>query len=160
MIGAVTVPALGSEAPDFTLPAWTAEGEQALTLSEQRGRPVVLAFYPGDETAVCTRQLCSYRDDLELLQEVDAVLWGVSVQDVASHRRFAEHRGLPFPLLADADHVAHRAYGVDRALMTRRAVFVVDASSRVVWRDVSRLGLTYKGLTEIRSVLDAQLKSR
>src|SRR4028118_1671618 len=98
-------------APDFTLPAWTSAGPTELTLSEQRGTPVVLAFYPGDDTPVCTKQLCSYQDDLSLLVDLGAALWGISTQDLASHERFAARRGLTFPLLSDPDKAVHALYG-------------------------------------------------
>ena len=149
----MTPPAVGSPAPDFTLPAWTPAGETALTLSEQRGTPVVLAFYPADNTPGCTRQLCSYRDDLALLDELGARLWGISVQDLASHRAFAEKRGLTFPLLADTERTVVRAYGVDQPLLTKRSVFVVDAAGDIAWSHVSRLGLGHQGLDTIAGVL-------
>ena len=92
------------------------------------GTPVVLAFYPGDDTMVCTKQLCSYQDDLSMLSDLGAVLWGVSTQGLDSHERFAKKRGLTFPLLADVDKKVHRAYGTAGRLgLPRRAVFVVDA---------------------------------
>src|SRR5919199_989810 len=85
--------AIGDQAPDFTL-----EGtEGPFTLSEHRGEIVVLLFYPGDETPVCTKQFCSYRDTG--LEGLDAVVVGISAQDVDSHRRFTQHHGLTVPLL-------------------------------------------------------------
>ena len=144
----------GDPAPDFTLPAWTADGETELTLSAQRGAPVVLAFYPGDDTPVCTRQLCSYQDDLAVLTDLGATLWGVSTQDVASHQRFAERRGLSFPLLADVDKQVHTAYGA-RGIgpLTKRAVVVVDADGVVRWSHASQVGLTFKDTATIAEVL-------
>jgi peroxiredoxin Q/BCP len=146
-------PAVGDVAPDFTLPAWTPEGEVSLTLSEQRGRAVVLAFYPADNTPGCTRQLCSYRDDLDLLADLDVALWGISTQDTESHRAFAAKRRLPFPLLADTDKTVVKAYGVSGPLMTKRSVFVVDAAGRVAWSHVSTLGLTHQSLGRIAAVV-------
>lgn len=140
-------------APDFTLPAWTPAGRTTLTLSEQTS-PVVLAFYPGDDTPVCTKQLCSYQDDLGMLSELGAALWGISTQDLDSHERFAARRGLAFPLLADADKAVHRLYGVAGRLgLTRRAVFVVDGSGSLVWQHISALGLTYQDSDTIAGVL-------
>ena len=145
---------IGEPAPDFTLPAWTPEGRTDLTLSAQRGAPVVLAFYPGDDTPVCTRQLCSYQDDLGMLTGLGARLWGISTQDVDSHERFAAKRGLAFPLLADTDRGVHRLYGTAGRLgLSRRAVFVVDADGRVAWQHVSALGLTYQDGDTIARVL-------
>jgi len=141
-------------APDFTLPAWTSDGRTTLTLSEQAS-PVVLAFYPGDGTPVCTRQLCSYQDDLEVLRDLGADLWGISAQDLDSHERFAERRGLTFPLLADTDKRVHRLYGAAGLLgLPKRAVFVVDADRRLVWQHVSQIGLTYQDSGTIAKVLE------
>jgi thioredoxin-dependent peroxiredoxin len=78
---------------------------------------------------------------------------GISVQDVESKRRFAERRGLRMPLLADVDHAAHRAYGVDRGLVTKRAVFVVDAEGVLRWSHVSTLGLTHQTTATLTAVL-------
>jgi peroxiredoxin Q/BCP len=145
---------LGVPAPDFTLPAWTRGGQMELSLSQQRGRPVVLAFYPGDDTPVCTRQLCAYQDDLGMLSALGATLWGISTQDVDSHERFAAKRGLAFPLLADTDKAVHRLYGTAGRLgVTRRSVFVVDADGRLSWQHVSTLGLTYQDTDTIAGVL-------
>lgn len=145
---------INSPAPDFTLPAWTADGATTLTLSEQRGTPVVLAFYPGDDTPVCTRQLCSYQDDLRVLSDLGAVLWGISSQDVASHERFAAKRGLTFPLLADVDKAVHGMYGAKGLLgLPKRAVVVVDPNGDIAWQHVSTLGLTYQDTDTIAGVL-------
>ena len=149
-----SLPDLDSPAPDLDLPAWADGGEQRLRLSEQRGAPVVLAFYPGDETPVCTRQLCSYQDDLQVLEGLGAQVWGISSQDVASHQRFAERRGLTFPLLADTDKTAQRAYGVVGPLgMTKRSVFVVDREGVLRWSHVSTVGLRYQDVDTLAGVL-------
>jgi peroxiredoxin Q/BCP len=146
-------PATGDLAPDFTLPG-TAPGvsERDFTLSAERGHPVVLAFYPGDETPVCTRQLCSYQRDLDLLRDLDATLWGISSQGIDSHRRFQEHRGLTFPLLSDTRSVVFKAYGLG-SVLNRRAVFVVDADGRIAWQHVSTTGVTYQNVERIADVL-------
>ena len=141
-------------APDFTLPAWTPEGATELTLSQQRGTPVVLAFYPGDDTPVCTKQLCSYQDDLDALTGLGAVLWGISAQDLASHERFATKRGFTFPLLSDPDKSVHALYGARGPMgLPKRAVVVVDAEGRIRWRHASQLGLTYQDSDTITRVL-------
>jgi len=148
-----TVPAVGLLAPDFTLPGTSPEtGDTDFTLSAARGRPVVLAFYPGDETPVCTRQLCSYQHDLDLLVNLDAQLWGISSQDLDSHRRFQANRGLTFPLLSDPDNTVFNAYGLG-SLLNRRAVFVVDATGRITYKHVSTTGLTYRKSDEIAAAL-------
>ena len=141
-------------APDFTLPAWTSNGPVELTLSEQRGTPVVLAFYPGDDTPVCTRQLCSYQDDLSLLTDLGATLWGISTQDLASHERFAAKRGLTFPLLSDPDKAVHALYGAKGLLgLPKRAVVVVDPTGVVRWHQASQVGLTYADTETLAGVL-------
>ena len=117
-------------APDFTLK----DGEgQDWRLSEQRGRVVVLLFYPGDETPVCTKQMCSVRDNWEQYQETGAEVVGISTDSVESHKRFAEHHSLPLRLLSDPDRRVAEAYGAKSWLPGRaaRAVVVIDADGRV-----------------------------
>src|SRR5271154_1783691 len=104
-----TTPKPGDTAPDFTLPG-TVGGERAdYTLSAERGHPIVLAFYPGDETLVCTKQLCSYQDALGALEALGAQLWGISSQDIESHEAFQRNRKLTFPLLADEHNTVFAA---------------------------------------------------
>jgi peroxiredoxin Q/BCP len=144
----------GSPAPDFVLEGTSSEGRRQYVLSDLRGRPVVLAFYPGDDTAVCTRQLCSYQDQLSRFEELDALVLGISSQNLDSHERFAAKRGLTFPLLADPDKTVIRLYGVAGPLgTTRRAVFVIDAEGVVRWKHVSTLGLTYQDVDTLTGVL-------
>src|SRR5439155_4151179 len=96
--------AIGEQAPDFTL-----EGTDGpFTLSEHRGEIVALLFYPGDETMVCTKQFCSYRDTG--LEGLGATVVGISAQDLASHQKFIDHHGLTVPLPADVDKKAAKAY--------------------------------------------------
>lgn len=148
-----TTPAIGTPAPDFVLDGTSPEGRAPYVLSALRGRPVVLAFYPGDETPVCTKQLCSYQDQLGRFAELDALVLGISPQNLDSHERFAAHRGLTFPLLADPDRTVARLYGVNGPLMVKRAVFVLDADGVVRWRHVSTLGLSYQDVDTITGVL-------
>jgi len=144
----------GTPAPDFVLDGTSPEGRRPYVLSDLRGAPVVLAFYPGDDTAVCTKQLCSYQDQLSRFADLDAVVLGISSQNLDSHERFAAKRGLTFPLLADPDKTVIRLYGVDGAFgTTKRAVFVVDAEGVLRWRHVSALGLTYQDVDTITGVL-------
>ena len=144
----------GDTAPDFTLPAWTSGGRTDLTLSAHQGSPVVLAFYPGDDTPMCTKQLCSYQDDLGVLTGLGAVLWGISAQDVTSHERFATKRGLSFPLLSDVDKRVHALYGAKGLLgLPKRAVIVVDGVGVVRWAHTSQVGLTFQDTDTIAAVL-------
>jgi thioredoxin-dependent peroxiredoxin len=146
-------PRPGSHAPDVDLPGWHEGAQRRFRLSQQLGAPVVLAFYPGDDTPVCTRQLCSYSDGLDELTATGAQVWGISPQDVDSHRRFADKRGLRLPLLADTDRTAARAYGVTGLMGVRRSVFVVDADGRIAWSHVAAVGLTYRDTDELLAVL-------
>jgi peroxiredoxin Q/BCP len=147
-------PAPGEPAPDFSLPG-IANGERRIfTLSEARGSCVVLAFYPGDDTMTCTRQLCSYQDDLARLTDLHAQVWGISPQGVDSHERFAAKRALTFPLLADTDRAVQKKYDVHGPLgHTKRSIFVIDPAGVVRWSHVSMLGITYQDSDTIADVL-------
>jgi peroxiredoxin Q/BCP len=148
-------PEIGTEAPDFVLDGTSPDGRASYVLSGLRGRPVVLAFYPGDETPVCTRQLCSYQDDLGRFAGFDALVLGISPQNLDSHERFAQRRGLTFPLLADPDKAVARLYGVTGPLGIKRAVFVIDADGVLRWKHVSMLGLSYQDADTIAGALEA-----
>lgn len=148
---AVTV---GSNAPGFTLPGWY-DGFDEFSLSQRRGNATVLVFYPGDERLVCTRQLCTYSDNISDLHLFDAVVWGISPQSIESHRDFAGARKLKMPLLTDADREVAEAYGIVGPLGIRRSVFVVDADGRVAWRKVTSLGVTFPSTGEIREALQS-----
>ncbi len=143
-------PKVGDPAPDFTL-----EGtDGSFTLSAHRGKRVVLAFYPGDDTTVCTKQFCSYRDRAEDLAALDAVVVGISGKGVESKEAFRDHHGLTVPLLADADGDVARLYGVNaRLLGTKRATFVIDEQGTVAWSKVNPLALSYVTVDELRDVL-------
>jgi peroxiredoxin Q/BCP len=137
---------VGDPAPDFELPG---TGGKTYRLADYRGRKLVLAFYPGDFTAVCTKQFCSYRDQGDRLDELDAEVLGISPQSVDSHERFAEEKRLNVPLLADEDKDVARAYGVVAGPMVRRALFVIDEQGVVRHRKVSLAGLTYESVDDI-----------
>jgi peroxiredoxin Q/BCP len=121
---------IGESAPDFTLK----DGEgRDWRLSDRRGRVVVLLFYPGDETPVCTRQMCSVRDRWEDYAATGAEVVGVSTDSVESHRKFAEHHSLPLRLLSDPDRRVAEMFGARSWLPGRaaRSVVVIDAAGRV-----------------------------
>jgi peroxiredoxin Q/BCP len=153
-----STPGIGADAPEITLPGTipasgdTAAERRDFTLSAERGHPVVLAFYPGDETPVCTKQLCSYQSDLATLQGLNATLWGISSQDLDSHEKFQAHRGLSFPLLSDTDNDIFKRYGLG-SLFNRRAVFVIDANGKIAWKHVSTTGLTFQKTDQIAAEL-------
>jgi len=116
---------VGDPAPDFTLPGVEGTTRRDYTLSSYRGQKVVLAFYPGDFTPGCTKQMCSYRDNFEDFSGVDAVVLGISPQDVDSHERWIADKHLPFPLLADVDKKVIEAYDISAPLIgVRRSVFL------------------------------------
>jgi thioredoxin-dependent peroxiredoxin len=138
----VTRIGVGDPAPDFELPG---TGGRTYRLADYAGRWLVLAFYPGDFTPVCTRQFCSYRDAADRLDELDADVLGISPQRVDSHQRFAADYGLTVPLLADVDRTVIRSYGVlGPAGLVRRSIFIVDPEGIVRYRHVALLGLHYK----------------
>jgi peroxiredoxin Q/BCP len=142
---------VGARAPDFELPG---TGGYAFRLSDHLGRWVVLAFYPGDFTPVCTRQFCSYRDAADRLDELDAEVVGVSPQSLDSHERFRAKHGLTVPLLADPERRVIRAYGVlGPAGMVRRSIFIVDPDGIVRYRQVALLGLHYQDVERLRESL-------
>jgi peroxiredoxin Q/BCP len=144
-------PRVGERAPDFELPGTGGP----FRLSDHRGERVVLLFYPGDETPVCTRQFCSYRDQAEDFAALEAIVVGISSQDLASHERFTATHGLNLPLLADVDGEVARAYGAFRgSLGTRRAVIVIDEQGIVRYRHDHRLGLDYQSVEELESALE------
>jgi len=143
---------VGDGAPDFELPG---TGDKTYRLADYRGRKLVLAFYPGDFTAVCTKQFCSYRDRGEQLDGLGAAVLGISSQSVESHQRFAEEKRLNVPLLADEDKSVARAYGVLTGPMVRRAIFVIDEEGIVRHRKVSLAGLTYESVDDLEQALAA-----
>ena len=126
----------GSPAPDFT--AVTDTGE-SVSLSDYRGKRMVLYFYPKDDTPGCTKEACAFRDGMAAFEGKNAVVLGVSTDDAASHRRFKEKHDLPFPLIADEDKAVVQAYGVwqekknyGRAYMgTVRTTFIIDEHGAV-----------------------------
>ncbi len=121
---------VGDMAPNFSLK--DGHGEQ-WNLSEQRGKTVVLLFYPGDDTPVCTKQLCSVRDNWEQYRATGAEVVGISTDSVESHRKFAEHHSLPLRLLSDPDRRVAELFGAKSWLPGRaaRSVVVIDADGRV-----------------------------
>lgn len=145
---------MGDPAPDFTLPG--TPGGRLYRLSGLRGRLVVLVFYPGDDTPVCTTQLVSYSADLDQFADLGADVFGISPQDVASHESFSERYGLGFALLADADKEVGRAYDVVGPLgYYKRSVFVVDGHGVVRYAHRSGHGLTYRRTDELLAAVRA-----
>ncbi len=125
----------GAPAPDFEL---TSDAGETVKLSDLRGRPVVLYFYPKDDTPGCTTEACEFRDAYDTFRERGAEILGVSPDGAASHAKFKEKYGLPFTLLADPDHEVADAYGV--------------------WTEKQRAGRTYMGIDRSTFVIDADGK--
>src|SRR5437660_4432526 len=145
-------PQVGEQAPDFELPGTGG----TFKLSDHRGERIVLLFYPGDNTAVCTRQMCSYRDRAEDFGALGATVVGISAQDVASHEDFIAKNSLTVPLLADVDKTVAKAYGAySPRLGTKRAVIVIDEQGVVRHRHDHLLGLDYQSVDDLKSALDS-----
>jgi thioredoxin-dependent peroxiredoxin len=159
---------IGDAAPDFELPG--SDGK-TFKLSEHRGKNVVLAFYPGDATTVCTKQFCSYRDNSDRIDQLDAEVIGISPQSVDSHERWVEEQELNVPLLADEDLGVSKSYGVTGWLgplarltelketpggrYIQRAIFVIDGEGIVRYRHVSRTGSTFQTVDDLERAVAA-----
>ncbi|UFS59730.1 peroxiredoxin [Subtercola endophyticus] len=152
---------IGTPAPDFTLPGLLLGSDGTVTradytLSAAKGRPLVLAFYPGDQSKVCTAQLCSYQSELAEFTEMGAEVWGISPQDLESHEKFALKERLEFPLLADPGLVSAKAFGITAPVLgLRRAVFVIDAEGIIRWKHVAVVGATFQSASVIREQIVA-----
>jgi peroxiredoxin Q/BCP len=136
----MTKASVNTPAPDFALS--DGDGKQ-WRLSDQRGKVVVLLFYPGDETPICTRQLCSVRDNWKDYEATGAEVVGISTNTVQSHKDFSAHHNLPLRLLADTERKVADEYGANSIIPGKvaRSVFVIDANGTIRHRDVRPLGL-------------------
>ncbi len=142
---------VGDQAPAFTLPG---TGGTEVSLSQFLGRPVVLVFYPGDDTPVCTKQLNSYNDDLAQFDALDATVIAISAQSIDSHEKFAGKHGFKFPLLADTDKAVAAAYGTLGPIgFPRRSVFIIDAHGVIRYAHRAIAGLTFRPVGELIDVL-------
>ena len=124
----------GDRAPDFEMPAVTADGVQTLRLADFKGRKLVLYFYPKDETPGCTREACSFRDLSGDFQRAGAAILGVSTDSPKDHAAFIANHSLPFPLLSDEDKSVVQAYGV--------------------WKEKTNYGKTYMGVERTTFLID------
>jgi peroxiredoxin Q/BCP len=149
----------GESAPDFTLPA---DDGGTVKLSDLRGKPVVLYFYPKDDTPGCTKEACAFRDRTADLKAAGAVVLGVSPDDVASHGQFRDKYSLNFPLLADTDHKIAERYGAWReknmygkiSMGIQRSTFLIDSGGKVrkVWKKVNVDGHDEQVLAALKSL--------
>jgi peroxiredoxin Q/BCP len=158
----------GDAAPEFELPG---TGGKTYRLADYRGGNLVLAFYPGDATRVCTKQFCSYRDEGERLERLDAEVLGISPQSVGSHEHWVEEQRLNVPLLADEDLAVAKRYGVTGWLgplarftelketpggrYVHRAIFVIDSEGIVRHRHVSRTGASFQTVDDLERAVAA-----
>lgn len=159
---------VGDQAPDFALPG---TGDKTYRLGDYRGRKLVLAFYPGDFTSVCTKQFCSYRDQGEKLDGLGAEVLGISPQSLESHERWVKEQELNVPLLADEDLAVSKRYGVTGWIgpfarftelgdtpggrYVMRAIFILDEEGVVRHRQVSRTGSSYESVDDLERAVAA-----
>lgn len=145
----------GDPAPEFDLPGTDAGEHGRYDLSDFRGSPVLLVFYPADRTPVCTKQLNTYTRDISRFADLDAAVLAISPQGLGSHDDFADEQGgFAFPLLADESKVVGRLYGVVGPLgFYRRSVFVVDAGGRVAWLHRSMGNLQFQPTDDLVAAL-------
>ena len=143
-------PSVGDRAPDFTLPS--TQGE--ITLSKRLANgAVLLVFYPGDDTPVCTKQLCDYRDNLAVFTDLGVQVIALNPQALASHEKFATKHALPFPVAADEGGAVCKQYGASGLLgMTKRALVLIGKDGRVQWRKTD-FPLFFESAAEIRQAI-------
>lgn len=127
----MATPKVGDKAPEFTLP--TGSGEK-FSLKDLKGKKVVLYFYPKDDTSGCTKEACSFRDNIKVIQKKGAVVIGASIDSVQSHQKFASKYDLPFTLVSDEEKVLVKKYGV--------------------WKEKSMYGRKYMGIERTTFVID------
>jgi peroxiredoxin len=143
----------GDPAPAFDLPG---TGGRRYKLSDYAGTGVILAFYPGDFTPVCTKQFCSYRDDGDRIESLGLPMLGISPQTVESHEKFAEQNGLNVPLLYDEGKRVARAYGaLGPGGFIRRSIFLIGADGTVGYRHVALFGLRYQDVSDLERAVAA-----
>jgi len=148
---------VGDKAPDFSLPSGAG---QTITLKSLRGKQVVLYFYPKDDTPGCTKEACSFRDEITQIEKAHAVVLGVSTDGLASHQKFSKKYGLPFALLSDEGLVVAKAYGVykQKSMYGRtywgieRSTFVVDETGKLaaIFRKVKVDGHVEQVMTALK----------
>lgn len=151
---------IGKQAPDFTLEAQNGE---KITLSNLKGKNVVVYFYPKDMTPGCTTEACDFRDQHEQFEKLDAVILGISPDPIDRHQKFVDKYGLPFLLLADTDHQVAEAYGVWKLkknfgkeyMGIERSTFIIDKQGNIAkeWRKVKVKGHVEEALSYIKENL-------
>ncbi len=159
MFQIASVPAVGETAPDFTLPD---TDKNSVSLSDQKGKAVVLLFFPMAFTSVCTQELCGVRDDMARYNDLDAQVYGISVDSPFSLERFRREQNLPFALLSDFNRTASAAYGAlyeDFVLglkgVSKRAAFVVDGTGKIRYAEVLENAGEVPDLEAVKNTLAA-----
>ncbi len=144
--------AAGNKAPNFTLPSTA--GKVSLKAEIAKG-PVLLVFYPGDDTPVCTKQLCNYRDNLGAFRDLDINIIAINPQALDSHQAFAEKHNLPFPIVSDEGGKVCAEYGAKNFLgMAKRALVLVGRDGIVKWSD-SNLPIFHQTTDDIRAAIES-----
>tara|TARA_R110002167_G_scaffold240296_1_gene445521 strand:+ start:249 stop:722 length:474 start_codon:yes stop_codon:yes gene_type:complete len=149
----------GAKAPAFTLKD---DAGNKVKLADLKGKPVVLYFYPRDDTPGCTKEACNFRDQYSELEKLGVALYGVSPDDAESHAQFREKYSLPFPLLVDANHAVSEKYGAWReknmygkkSMGIQRSTYLIDAEGKVakVWKRVKVDGHDSKVIEAVKSL--------
>lgn len=148
---------LNKPAPDFALPA---EDGATYTVSQHRGiSPILIFFYPGDFTPVCTAEVIAFRDDYTEFQQRGVVIYGISSDPVEKHQRFSQHCRVPFHLLSDANLEVSRMYGARGLLGTRRAYYLIDKDGILRWQHAEILPIFKLSTLSILEALDESLGS-
>jgi peroxiredoxin Q/BCP len=144
---------VGDQAPDFELDGT----DGPFKLSDHRGERIVLLFYPGDDTTVCTKQFCSYRDNDADMSSLKAKVVGISTGTVASKEAFVAKHGLKTELLADEDGAVAERYGIfaKRLKMAKRTVFIIDEQGRIAHKHTNFLSLSFDDVVALKAALDA-----
>lgn len=147
----MSTPEVGDPAPDFKLASNRGPVELKSLLTKG---PVLLVFYPGDDTPVCTKQLCDYRDNLGVFQKLGIQVVALNPQSEDSHGKFAEKHRLPFPVAADAGGAVTRSYGA-RGLfgMTKRALVLVGRDGKIAWRKTD-FPIFYETADDVRAAVE------
>lgn len=143
---------LKQRAPDFTL---TDADGQSFSLSAHLGERLLLVFYPGDDTPVCTRQLCDYRDGIEQFADLGVRVVGISADDAASHRAFRDKYQLPFVLLSDPDLSVAEQYGCKGLIGMKRGVFLLDETHTIRYRHVEAVAVFRRKRDELLKAIES-----
>lgn len=148
---------VNDEAPDFVL---NDEEGRPFSLRDHRGEMLLLVFYPGDDTPVCTRQLCDYRDGIEAFEGLGVRVVGISKDGAESHRAFKEKHNLPFTLLSDPDLGVAAAYDSRGLLGMKRSLFLIDETGLIRYRHVETLSVFRRAREEIIAAIEQAQSDR